>query len=402
MGESHSGDRFEPTRTRRTRKRRWVKRLLIAGVALVFLLVSLGVGGYFYLNYQFHQIKKVVVHNLQPVPKPSPGKPSPPFTVLLVGSDSRAFVDTPGQCAAFEAPGECGSDSGQRSDVIILVRVVPATHQVEMMSIPRDTWVAIPGHVEYISGQNRINAAFNDGPTLLVQTIEQDFHVPVNYYVEVNFVGLQNMVDAIGGIHLNFPYALKDSEAGLDVTTTGCQLVDGVTALALVRSRTMQWESSPGVWSLDPNSDFTRIRNQQAFFRAVIEQLNSEITDPIALNGFISAAARNLTIDQTLTEGTLLGLAKEFHDFAPGALEAKTLPTVGPYWPTPDTEVLLPAAAADEAMVRSFMAFGTPAAASTAKATSPATTPVTAVAPAPAGEAPIYDDQPEPYDVAPC
>jgi LCP family protein required for cell wall assembly len=269
-----------------------------------------------------------------------------------------------------------------------------------MMSIPRDTWVAIPGHVPYISGQNRINAAFNDGPTLLVQTIQQDFHVPVNYYVEVNFVGLQKMVDSINGIRLKFPYPLKDTESGLNVTTTGCQVVHGATALALVRSRNLQWESSPGVWSSDPYSDFTRIRNQQTFFRAVIQQLNAEITNPIALNGFISAAVHNLTIDQYLTEGTLVSMAREFHNFAPGALDAETLPTEGPYWPTPDTEVLLPAATADQAMIEKFLAFGAPPG-SHPKPTGLAT-PVTAVAPAPAGESPIYNDQPEPYDVAPC
>ena len=81
--------------------------------------------------------------------------------MLLVGSDSRAFVDTPGECLAYSVAGDCkASDAGgQRSDVTILVRVVPATHQIEMLSIPRDTWVAIPGHVPYISGENRINGA---------------------------------------------------------------------------------------------------------------------------------------------------------------------------------------------------------------------------------------------------
>ena len=102
----------------------------------MFIVVSAGVGGYFYLSYQFNKITKVNVPSLQPVAKPKPGAPSPPFTVLLVGSDSRAFVDTPAQCAAFQAPGACGSVTGQRSDVIILVRVVPATRQIEMISIP--------------------------------------------------------------------------------------------------------------------------------------------------------------------------------------------------------------------------------------------------------------------------
>ena len=84
---------------------------------------------------------------------------------------------------------------------------------------------------------NRINAAFNNGPDLLIQTIEQDLHIPVNHYVSVNFDGFQGMVDALGGITMNFPTEVKDSYSGLDVSQTGCQLVPGPTALELVRAR---------------------------------------------------------------------------------------------------------------------------------------------------------------------
>jgi LCP family protein required for cell wall assembly len=410
---------------------------VIAAGVVVLLIVALGLGGFFYLDYQFHQIKKVDVPNLQKI-----SKPGSPFTVLLAGSDSRAFVNNASQCKSFG----CGSDTGgQRSDVIILVRVVPAAHQIEMLSIPRDTWVTIPGDVQYISGQNRINAAFNDGPSLLVQTIAQDFHIPVNYFVEVNFPGLQNMVNAIGGIHLYFKDPVRDREngqnmTGLRILTNGCQVVNGTQALALVRSRNLQYEVK-GVWYNDYGSDFTRIRNQQAFFRAVIHQLNAEITNPIALAGFISATAHNLTIDQTMTEGTMLNLAREFHNFPPGSLKAVTLPTVGPYVTSGGAEVLLPAAAADDVVINNFLAFGTakasPASTSTATTasvsstaspasvvwtatlasvtstttpasgtsttiTTPNQTTVTTVAPTPAGETPIYNNTSASYDPTPC
>ncbi len=426
----HGGRR----RPRPPRRRRWTRRALVATGVVVVLIVVLGLGGFFYFDYEFHQIKKVVVNGL------AHAKPGKPFTVLVAGSDSRAFVTTPGQCKSFG----CGADTGgQRSDVIILVRVVPAARKIEMLSIPRDTWVTIPGNVEYISGQNRINAAFNSGPSLLVQTIVQDFHIPINYFVEVNFPGLQGMVNAIGGIHLDFKYPLRDREyvngqatnpTGLNVLTTGCQVVQGTEALALVRSRNIEYETHR-VWDVDYGSDFTRIRNQQAFFRAVIHQLNAEITNPIALTGFINAAVHNLTIDQTMTEGTMYNLAREFHNFAPGSLEAVTLPTVGPYTTSGGADVLLPAAAADEPVIQSFLAFGTSAATgsttTTAAATSmkatqggtpvaalvgetsasgtstTTTTPanqvtVTTIAQAPPGETPIYNNTPAPYDPTPC
>ena len=103
------------------------------------------------------------------------------------------------------------SVGGQRSDVIIVARIVPATHQVKLLSIPRDTYVNIPGDVYGISGPNRINAAYNNGPTLLVKTISDSFHIPVNYYAEVNFQGFAGMVNALGGIGLDFPVPVKDT-----------------------------------------------------------------------------------------------------------------------------------------------------------------------------------------------
>jgi anionic cell wall polymer biosynthesis LytR-Cps2A-Psr (LCP) family protein len=225
------------------------------------------------------------------------------------------------------------------------------------------------------------------------------------------------MVDAIGGIHLYFRDPLKDTMSGLNVPKTGCQLVHGGRALALVRSRHLQYEVG-GVWYNDYGSDFTRIHNQQAFFRAVIHQLNSQITNPFALNDFIGAATHNLTIDQTLTEGTLVKLAGEFHNFPPGSLKSETLPTVGPYITSGGAEVLLPAAGPDEAMIAKFLAFGaslpkgstttsttkpggTGASTSTTVATQNKTT-VTTVAQAPAGETPIYNTQSQPYDPVPC
>jgi len=408
---------------------RWTRRGLISlGVVLV-LVVALVVAGYFYFVAPLNSITRVDVGNLNKVTKPGG-----PFTVLVTGSDSRAFVKNNAQCKSFG----CGSQTGgQRSDVIILARVIPAARKIEMLSIPRDTWVTIPGDVQYISGQNRINAAFNTGPALLVQTIEQDFHIPINYFVAVNFPGLQDMVGSIGGIHLRFKYPVRDVVSGLHIKFAGCQLVQGVQALALVRSRHLQYKVH-GVWYDDYGSDFTRIRNQQAFFRAVIHQLNTQITNPIAIHDFINAAVHNLTIDQSLSTGTMFSLAREFHSFPAGSLKAVTLPTVGPYITSGGADVLLPAAAADEAVIRSFLDFGVPAkktsasttsatggaratdastanwvsaaagetSAATTSATSTTTTQpettVTTIAPTPPGETPIYNNGFAPYDPTPC
>src|SRR5262249_1646499 len=154
---------------------------------------------------------------------------------------------------------------------------VPATKSVTVLSIPRDLWVDIPGDGT-IQGPNRINAAFDDGPDLLIQTIEQVLHIPINHYVSINFNGFQSMVDALGGITMDFPTEVRDAYSGLHVTTTGCQLVNGATALELVRARHLQYVNANGYWTVDGLSDFSRIQRQDAFFRAVLAKLNTSLS----------------------------------------------------------------------------------------------------------------------------
>ncbi len=161
-----------------------------------------------------------------------------------------------------------------------MARVVPATHQVLLMSIPRDLWVNIPGNVPDISGMNRINSAFNNGPSLLVQTIEDDLGIPINDFAEINFPGLEGMVNSLGGIYLDFSMPVKDSYSGLNITKTGCQLVNGTQALALVRSRHLFYFQN-GTWNADVQSDFSRIQRQDVFFRAMITRSHQKITDPL-------------------------------------------------------------------------------------------------------------------------
>ena len=84
---------------------------------------------------------------------------------------------------------------------------------------------------------NRINSSFNSGADQLVKTITANFGIPINHVVQVDFAGFQDAVNALGGIYLNFPYPAKDSYSGLDITTPGCQLLNGAQALAVARAR---------------------------------------------------------------------------------------------------------------------------------------------------------------------
>ena len=304
----------------RKRQHRWRRRVIYA-LSFIIVLAAIGVGGlYVYANYRFNQIKKVHAKHL--VAAAPPGKP---FNLLLVGSDSRSFVQNSTQVKAF---GDESNAGGQRSDVTMVARFDPAAKTVTILSIPRDLWVDIPGNDSGISGMNRINAAYDGGPDLLIQTIEQDLGIPINHYVAVNFPGFSGMVDALGGVTMDFPTPVKDQYTGLNVSTTGCQVVNGTTALELVRSRHLYYKNSNGYWEGDGLSDFSRIQRQDAFFRAVLAKVNASITSPLTINSFIGAAVGNLTIDDTLSQGDLLHIADVFRGLPASHLVTETLPTV--------------------------------------------------------------------------
>lgn len=350
------------------RQHRWRRRTLYA-LSFIVLLAAIGVGGlYVYADYRFGQIKKIHAKHL--VAAAPPGQP---FNLLLVGSDSRAFVSNSTQVNAFGDEADAG---GQRSDVTMVARFDPAAKTVTVLSIPRDLWVDIPGNDSGISGMNRINAAYDSGPDLLIQTIEQDLHIPINHYISVDFPGFSGMVNALGGVTMDFPTPVKDQYTGLDVTTTGCQVVNGTTALELVRSRHLYYMNSDGSWEYDGLSDFSRIQRQDAFFRAVLGKVNASITNPLTINAFIGAAVGNLTIDDTLSEGDLLHIADVFRGLQSSHLVTETLPTTS-YVTSGGADVLQEAQPYAQDLINSFNAIGTAAAApptTPAKGSKPTTT----------------------------
>lgn len=229
---------------------------------------------------------------------------------LIVGSDSRAGLD---DLTNFGAAG------GARGDVVMLVRLDRANSTAQMLSIPRDYYVEIPGH-----GQSKINAAYSyGGPSLMVQTIKSNFDVEINHYVEVDFVGFQALVDQLGGIEITFPYPARDSKSGLDVDA-GTQLLDGSQALAYARSRHYQ-ELQGGSWVSVKANDFGRSERQQEVIRAVLSGLKTP--GSIAEAGDIAAAmSQHMTIDSNLAEISVGSLLWDFKGILTGSIEGATLP----------------------------------------------------------------------------
>jgi LCP family protein required for cell wall assembly len=236
--------------------------------------------------------------------------------LLVVGSDARQGL----------RQGGFGETGGQRSDVIIVVHLVPAARHATVLSIPRDLYVPVAG----TGGSAKINSAFNRGPGQRVQTIQQSFGIPIHHYLLVNFDGFREVVDALGGVSMHFPRPVRDSndghnESGLNIPRTGCQRLGGSQALA--RSRYLQYQDSAGRWHADPGTDLGRIRRQQTMLRALAAKaLGRNLANPIRLNALVASVVRTLTKDDRLTIRRSVTLARQFRSFDPARLTTLTLP----------------------------------------------------------------------------
>jgi LCP family protein required for cell wall assembly len=239
---------------------------------------------------------------------------------LLVGSDSRAAVDP-----ALVAAGGIGTEadvSGNRSDTIMILRRDKSTGAASLLSIPRDLWVQVPGH----QGKRRINSAFNDGPEVLVQTIQQDLGLPINHFVEIDFSGFKSLVDALGGVEICVDFATRDVNTGLNITEPGCHILDGVQALAYARSRHYE-EYRDGKWHEDPGSDISRTKRQQQFVNLALRTALARIkVDPFAAGRLVTAIGSSLRVDDELDP---ISAAASLRSAVDSGIATFSLPVVG-------------------------------------------------------------------------
>ncbi|HTV12090.1 MAG TPA: LCP family protein [Acidimicrobiales bacterium] len=306
---------------RRWPRRRWPRRLLVISNVLVLALLALGASAYGYVQWRLGQVKRISVPSLTPAgASQSLAADGRPLTILLIGSDTRDLGA--GTSSAF---GNADEVSGQRSDTIMLVRVVPATSSIALLSVPRDLLVPVPG-----LGTTRINAAFGGGPGLLVQTIQEDLGVQVNHFAVLNFATFTNLADAVGGVYQYFPAPARDLYSNLVVPHAGCVLLKGNQALAFVRSREYQYYLN-GTWQyqLVPESDLARIQRQQDFIKLALrkaEQVGP--TDPLALNQVLSGITSSLTVDSGFSTGLMINLALHMSHANVSGIPNWTYPTV--------------------------------------------------------------------------
>jgi len=251
--------------------RRWLRprRILAILAGLIALIVVAAVAVYFSVN---SKLTKVDV--LTPVSFTSAGT-----NWLITGSDSRA-----GLTKKQENQLALGHDiSGNRSDTILLLHVPANGTRPTLVSLPRDSYVPIPGH-----GYNKLNAAYAfGGPKLLVQTVQNVTGLPVSHYMGIGFGGLVSVVDDIGGVRVCLPGPMKDPKAGLNLKA-GCQVLNGDQALGFVRTRNFA------------QSDLQREQDQRILIKGILSKMTSPgtLANPFAVVPAANGAASAITIDQ--------------------------------------------------------------------------------------------------------
>jgi len=280
------------------RKRRW-RRVLVSTLLVGALLAGAGlIGGAIWFDTRLHR-EQVLTDYPE---RPAPGRGT---NWLLVGSDSRQGLSD-AQQHDLATGGDIGSG---RTDTILLVhlpQLVSGT-PVTMVSIPRDSYVVIPGH-----GKDKINAAFAiGGAPLLAETVEQATGLRLDHYAEIGFSGFAALVDALGGVTLCPTTPLNDPLAGIDLSA-GCQKLNGRSALGYVRTRDT------------PRADLDRMTNQRQFLSALLHDAAEPAVwlNPWRWYTVPRAAADALTVDGDDHVWDLLRLGWALH----GSTTALTVP----------------------------------------------------------------------------
>ena len=250
-----------------------------------------------------------------------PERASSAVNYLVVGSDTREGL-TKAELKELKV-GSTKTAAGARSDTMMLVHISKARDKAVVISIPRDSLVTIPAHTS-LDGkrqlgemQAKINAAFAwGGAPLLIQTLEQKMNLRIDHYVEVNFVGFKNVVDALGGIQVCSKKDINDPKSHL-VMSAGVHTLNGIEALKYVRTR-----------DFDGMGDLGRMQRQQQFVSAVFRKATSSgvLLNPFKVKNLISAVFKTVKTDETLDQGDIVTLAKQIRNLTPGKLRTMTVP----------------------------------------------------------------------------
>lgn len=325
------------SKTGKPRRRHPVRTVLLVLLAAA-VVVSASAGAYLFSLGQLFDAQTTTIDNAfpaestRPAPRqpdapaavpgaagagPAPAAGAPPsdandaahrtaVNILLMGTDSRG---------ATAGAALSGGPSNQRADTLMLVHIPANRAGVFSVSLMRDLWIGIPEH-----GHAKINAALAfGGVPLMVQTVEAMFGQRIDHVAMIDFRGFVAMTDALGGVEVTVtqPFVSIHSNRAY---AQGPALLDGKAALDFVRERYAY-----------ADGDYQRVRNQQAFVRALLaKNLSPEtLLNPVKLHNAISAIAPFISVDSGLDAATLARLALELRDVRAADLVMFTLPTLG-------------------------------------------------------------------------
>lgn len=270
---------YEPTVTaRRWRDRTWVR--VGAGVLLVLTVVV--------------AVDAVRLwRGIDRVDMRLPGAGGGAHNFLLVGSDSRAFVDSGADAASF---GDAASVTGQHADMMMLVHV-PESGAPVVMGVPRDLVVDLAG-----SGEHRLTMALAQGPQVLVDAFCSSFGLGIDHVVIIDFEGFRKLIDSVGGVDLDIAAPIRDTHTGLDITEVGPHHFDGAEALALARSRHAE-SLVDGVWVPMPEGSLGRAERGQALLTGLAPVVQSRSSSWWGMHQMLSAVSGSVTVDSAAGRG---------------------------------------------------------------------------------------------------
>ncbi len=331
LGEKHAAlletlrQRSAAPARRRRRGHSMVRRVILAAVAfsLVLGVCSITAAGleYHHLNAN---IKRVDVLQTNDVSIRNATQQLNAENYLIIGSDSRA-----GDQAQY------GSDvAGERSDTTILIHLSPDRTHAIGISIPRDSWVDIPtctgSNGKVIAEHSGMfnSAITSGGPACTIATVQKLTGIEVTHYVDVDFDGFKDMVNALGTVTVCSPEVVHDPLSGLNLVK-GNNALDGDQALAYVRARE----------TLGDGSDLDRIKRQQRFLGVVLRQAlsGSLLSNPVRLTSFLEAATKAITLDTSTSFGDLQSLTSSLHGLNPANVVFYTAPIKNQDYTPPGT-----------------------------------------------------------------
>ena len=284
-------------------------RAALLSVLAIFLVLTLATGGLaLWVRHSLSSSLETIGDPFSSIPTRAPEQQvadgrEAATNILVLGTDSRTSAGDPSQWEA----------GAQRTDAIMIMQISGNKKDVSVMSIPRDSWVDVPGH-----GDGKINAAYSyGGPSLTIQTVENLTGIRISHFVIADFESFQNLTDELGGVIIN----LKEPQtlAGTKFPD-GAQLLNGKQALAYTRER-----------SSLPDGDLDRVKRQQTWMRAIVRQTltSGTLSNPTRLYSFLKTATQTVAVDESFTIDEMQSLALGLNGLRSNDINFMTVPTNG-------------------------------------------------------------------------